>query len=111
MTESLNRVEHRWGQRIQVDLPVTVSVGQEGAIRGCMRNLSISGALLTMDADLRLDALIEVCIELPTPSRHPARLLAHVTRRCDGYVGIEWGEFAPIVVKDFLRSSVMWSSL
>jgi hypothetical protein len=111
MTQSLNGMEHRWGERIQVDLQVTVSANQAKRIRGWMRNLSLSGALLKIDADLRLHALIEVCVELPPPSRHPARLLAHVARRSEEDVGIEWCEFAPIVVKDLLRLPTVWLSL
>ncbi len=111
MTQSLIGVEHRWGERIAVDLSVTVAIGDEKAIRGSMRNLSLSGALLRIDTDLRVNALIEVGIELPTPSRRPARLLAYVSRSRNEEVGIEWGEFAPIVVKDLLRSSATWSSL
>ena len=111
MTQSLNGMEHRWGERIRVDLPVTVSAKQVERVRGCMRNLSLSGALLKIDSDLPLHTLIEVCVELPLPSRQPARLLAHVARRWEEDVGIEWCEFAPIIVKDLLRSPTMWLSL
>jgi hypothetical protein len=72
-----------------------------------MRNLSLSGALLRIDANLRLNALIEVSVELPQPSHLPAILLAHVSRKGKQNVGIEWCEFAPIVVKDLLRSPSM----
>jgi hypothetical protein len=104
-------MEHRWGKRIQADLPVTVFVNRERGFQGCMRNLSLSGALLRIDSDLHLHALIEVCVDLPPPSRRPAPLLAHVARRWEKDVGIEWCEFAPIVVKGLLRSPAMWLSL
>jgi hypothetical protein len=111
MTQLPNGMEHRRAGRIQVDLPVMVSADRAERIRGCMRNLSLSGALLRIDADLHLHALIEVCVELPTPSRHPARLLAHVSRRWEEEVGIEWCEFSPNLIKDLLRSPTMWISL
>jgi hypothetical protein len=88
-----------------------VSADLPERILGCMRNLSLSGALLRIDADLRPHALIEVCVELPTPSRHPARLLAHVSRSWEEDVGIEWCEFSPNLIKDVLRSPTMWLSL
>jgi hypothetical protein len=110
LTPSRNGMEHRSGERIEVELPVMVSADQKRAIRGRMQNLSLSGALLRIDADLRLHSLVEVCVELPTPSGHAARLLAHVSRKSKKDVGIEWAEFSPIVVKDLLRSSAMWLS-
>jgi PilZ domain len=107
MTQPRNEMEHRWGERIRMDLPVQVSADEVAGIRGCMRNLSLSGALLRMDSDLRMHALIEVSVKLPQPSRPPAILLAHVSRKREEDVGIEWCEFAPTVVKDLLRSPSM----
>ena len=107
MTRPRNEMEHRWGERILMDMPVQVSADQVAGIRGRMRNLSLSGALLRINADLRLHALIEVSLELPQPSQSPAILLAHVARKREEDVGIEWCEFAPIVVKDLLRSPSM----
>ena len=107
MTQPRNKMEHRWGERIRIDMPVHVSADEVAGIPGCMRNLSLSGALLRIDANLRLNALIEVSVELPQPSHPPAILLAHVSRKGKEDVGIEWCEFAPIVVKDLLRSPSM----
>ena len=107
MTQPRNKMEHRWGERIRIDMPVHVSAAEVAGILGCIRNLSLSGALLRIDANLRLNALIEVSVELPQPSHSPAILLAHVSRRREEHVGIEWCEFAPIVVKDLLRSRSM----
>jgi hypothetical protein len=107
MAEPSHEMEHRWGGRIWIDMPVQVSVDEVTVIRGFMRNLSLSGALLKIDADLRLHALVEVSVELPVPSPRPAILLAHVSRKRKEDIGIEWCEFAPIAVKDLLRSPSM----
>jgi hypothetical protein len=107
MTHPRNEMEHRWGERIRMDMPVRVSADEVAGIRGRMRNLSLSGALLRIDASLRLNALIEVSVELPQQSHSPAILLAHVSRTGKEGVGIEWCKFAPIVVKDLLRSPSM----
>jgi hypothetical protein len=72
-----------------------------------MKNLSLSGALVTSDCDLHLHSLIEVHIELPPPSPRIAIVTAHVSRKFKEGVGIEWCEFAPTVVKDLLRSAAV----
>jgi hypothetical protein len=60
-----------------------------------MRNLSLSGALIEADHELRLHANIEVCIELPETGRSAMRIMARVTRELEGAIGLEWREFAP----------------
>jgi PilZ domain len=107
MKRPSNEMEHRWGERIRMDMPVRVSANEMAGIRGSIRDLSLSGALLKIDVDLRLHVLVEVSVELPPPSPRPAILLAHVSRKREEEVGIEWCEFAPIVVKDLLRSPSM----
>jgi len=69
-----------------------------------MKNVSLSGALMRSDCDLRLHALIEVRIELPAPLRRAAVVKAFVSRKLQEGVGIEWCEFAPNIVRDLLRS-------
>jgi hypothetical protein len=99
-----NGLEHRWGERIRVNIPVHVSAAALARVDGCMKNLSLSGALMKSDSDLRLHTLIEVRIDLPPPSPRVAVVKAHVSRKLKEGVGIEWCEFAPTVVKDLLRS-------
>jgi hypothetical protein len=101
-----NGLEHRWGARVPVNIPVHVSVSAAtvSEANGCMKNLSLSGALMQSDCDLRLHALIEVRIELPPPSPRAAVVKAHVSRKFKECVAIEWCEFAPNIVKDLLRS-------
>jgi len=99
-----NGMDHRWGRRFQVDIPVHVSADALTRVGGCMKNISLSGALMKSDCDLRLNALIEIRIELPPPSSRAAVIKAHVSRKFKEGVGIEWCEFAPNIVKDLLRS-------
>jgi PilZ domain-containing protein len=73
-------------------------------IGGCMKNLSLSGALMNADCELRLHSLIEVRIELPLPAPRVAVVEAHVARTLKEGAGIEWCDFAPSVVRDLLRS-------
>jgi PilZ domain len=104
MAYQWNGREHRWGERVRVNIPVQLSVQSLAGIDACMKNLSLSGALLNTDFDLGLHSLIEVNIKPTTPSARAAVLAAHVSRKYADDVGVEWCEFAPSAVRDLLRS-------
>ena len=95
--------EHRWGERVRVDLPVHVLEEGRAAVPGYLKNLSLSGALLQSSHDLHLYTLIGVRIERPSPSADACVVKARVSRKPAHGIGIEWCEFAPAVVKDLLR--------
>jgi hypothetical protein len=95
--------EHRWGERVRVDLPVVVLEEGRAATGGFLNNLSLSGALLRANHDLHLYARIEVRIVLPSSSADSCVVKARVSRKPGYGIGIEWCEFAPAVVKDLLR--------
>jgi hypothetical protein len=99
-----NGLEHRWGERVRVNIPVHVSAAALTGVDGCMKNLSLSGALMKSDCDFRLHSLVEVRIEMSTPAPRIAVVKAHVSRKLQEGVAVEWCEFAPNVVKDLLRS-------
>jgi hypothetical protein len=95
--------ESRWGDRVNVNIPVRVSDALAGS-EGCMKNLSLSGAFVKADVELGLHSLIEVSIKMSSPSQRTAAITAYVSRKVKEGVGVEWCEFAPRVVKDLLRS-------
>jgi hypothetical protein len=102
--KSVNQLEHRLGERHEVNFPVRVEAGT--AVKGgtgYVRNLSLSGAFVTSDCDWRLNTLIEVSIRMPPSSTRVTIVRAIVSRKLKDGVGIEWYEFAPKVVKDLLR--------
>jgi hypothetical protein len=103
MAHTRNGLEHRWGERVRVNIPVRVSTAALASVGGRLQNLSLSGALMKCECDLRLHALIEVLIELPPPAGHAALLEAYVSRIVDEGMGIEWCAFAPHIVKGLLR--------
>ena len=103
MTDQLNGNGYRWGQRIPVDIPVQVAAPASPAIHGHLKNLSLSGALMEADHELRLHAYIEISIKLPETGRNAMRVMARVTRKLKDGVGVEWCEFAPSTVKNLLR--------
>jgi hypothetical protein len=96
--------ESRWGDRVNVNIPVQLWADTVAGADACMSNLSLSGALVKAHVDLGLHSMIEVNIKMPTAQRAEA-LTAYVSRKVAQGVGIEWCEFAPTVVKDLLRSS------
>lgn len=96
-------MEHRWGERVRVNIPVRVSAGGVAGIDGSIKNLSLSGAMMRSDCELRLHSLIEVHINLPGPSQRIDIVKAQISRKLENCVGIEWCEFAPAIVKDLLR--------
>jgi hypothetical protein len=61
---------------------------------------------MTTDCDLRIYTVIEVSIALPPPSFCTAVIKAHVVRKIEEGVGIEWYEFAPSIIKDLVRSAL-----
>ena len=107
MAYQLHYAEHRWGARIRVSIPVRIASPSETAIDGHMRNLSLSGALVTTTLASPLNSRITVTLELPSPLQGDATIEAHVTRRHNGEVGVEWCQFAPAAVKDLLRSPLI----
>lgn len=97
-------MEHRWGQRMPVN--VTARVGERPASRHVARvvDVSISGAFLRIG--LPVDDLHPVHIEIPTCGRKRSRALieAYVVRRGEDGVGVEWAEFAPEPVMALLST-------
>jgi hypothetical protein len=97
--------ESRWGDRLNVSIPVQVSATNiTASAAGCMVDLSLSGALVKADIDLALNSLIEVSIGMPSALRRGGAVMGYVSRKVKEGVGVEWCEFAPGVVKDLLRS-------
>jgi hypothetical protein len=98
-------MEHRWGERIGVDMPVRVVSHAYRMRPARLANLSVSGALIETDWELRPLSQIEVIIDLPHHWRYEApTVAAYVARRYKRGVGIEWCEFAPPVISKTLRS-------
>jgi hypothetical protein len=102
-----NGLEHRWGERVRVNIPVRLQAAALPRAEGCMKNLSLSGALLKSGCDLRLHSLIDVDIALPPPSSRTVVIKAHVSRKFPEGVGLEWYEFAPSIIKDLVRSALL----
>jgi hypothetical protein len=82
-------MEHRWGQRIVTNVPVSL-VGAPAAIGvGRILNVSTTGALVR--TRLPLPLLSVVCLETADPYLRPiGRLMGCVVRDGGSEIGIEW---------------------
>lgn len=103
-------MEHRWGSRISVDLPVRISgVGVGG--RGVLRDLSVSGGFV--ETALPLAALALVRIQIPRGmdgSLPTADVWGFVVRRTTQGAGIEWCELAPARLGQRMLDEYQWRS-
>jgi hypothetical protein len=98
-------MEHRWGQRVQVDFPVRVTAHRYSVRDGRLADLSVSGALVEADFGGRVLSRIQIAIVLPLWPKHEAPIVeAYVARKLKHRFGIEWCEFAPPAVTELLRA-------
>jgi len=103
-------MEHRWGQRLELQHEVRLQVETHGTISGRTRNLSLSGVFIAMPIPpLPLWTRVAVYLhaERPRrPRRHvPQPIFAYVVRRTEDGVGLEWCQFAPRSVRKLLNSN------
>jgi len=100
-------MEQRWGERLPVNVPVRVSAHAFFVRGGRLTDLSVSGAHLAVDLDLRLSSRIQIAVVLPYRSKYQAPAIhGYVTRRYRDGFGIEWCQFAPAAIGELLRSAV-----
>ena len=98
-------MEHRWGERVGVDIPVRITAHPFSVRHGRLTNLSVSGASIKAEADMRVLSRIQLVIEIPHTTRSEApNVAAYVTRSSKGLFGVEWCEFAPPVISELLAT-------
>jgi hypothetical protein len=108
MNSTQARTERRWGPRIQVDLPVRLSLDAGRVETGRMRNLSISGALIECAAELPTFTPLRVEVLAGSEAIHDRiELGARVVRAEHPCLGIEWREFEPQALVDLIKASSM----
>jgi hypothetical protein len=97
-------MEHRWGERLEVDLAVRLGSRPYAVRTGRLIDVSVSGANIAIGADLRVLSRVQVALVLPGRFAHATPVIsAYVTRRHRDGVGVEWFEFAPQAVVELLR--------
>ena len=100
-------MEHRWGERVQVDFPVRVIARRFLVRDGRLADLSVSGALVKAELEARVLSRIQVAIDSPLWPKHDSPIVeAYVTRRYKHEFGIEWCVFSPRAISELLRIAV-----
>jgi hypothetical protein len=100
-------MEHRWGQRATVDIPVRLSVLLYAIRAGRILNLSVSGAWLRSDFELPVCAQLDVAFGSTQASEQwSVPIPAYVVRTFRTDIGIEWCDFSPAQVRELLLAAV-----
>lgn len=100
-------MDHRWGNRIAVDLPIRVMhPGMSRCESGRLSNISLGGALLESSLDSNIGARLQVSISRCSGDTYYESVIdAFLVRKTGSVIGIEWAEFAPIDVIDLVRAA------
>jgi hypothetical protein len=86
-------MEHRWGERKAIDVPVRFVALPATIGAGRITNVSMTGAFMETQSPVRLLCMLYVeMIHLPKLEGRKRRLSASVVRRTPLGVGIEWCE-------------------
>ena len=99
-------MEHRWGERLLVNVPVRVSAHAFSQREGHLSDLSVSGALLVADLDARVLARVQIHVVSHHRRVHETPgIQAFIARRYRHGFGLEWCEFAPSAISELLRAA------
>lgn len=98
-------MEHRWGTRIAVHIPVRLTATRYSVARiGRLTNLSLSGGFIP-GVSLRPHAPIHVTFEYPLALLSSVeKLPALVARVCEEGAGVIWCDFAHPAIIQILRA-------
>jgi len=97
-------MEHRWGRRITVEIPIQM-VAQGSLRSGLVANLSVTGALIKADYQLRMLTRVQIFFESPTrPQKDALILAAYVTGNYRHGIGVEWSELASRSVTELFHA-------
>jgi len=100
-------MEHRWGRRVAVDIPIQVTSEDMLFMREAhLANLSITGAMIRADFRPRLLSRVQIVFGSSTsPQPDAPSIAAYVARNNRHGIGIEWCELASPIVTGLLRAA------
>jgi hypothetical protein len=90
-------MEHRWGERMEMDLPVLLNFGGPRIRKGRLRNVSISGCRVDVycSGKEHSDSAVDVALMTITERDEAIHLTGCIVRRTSRVLGIEWTELSP----------------
>jgi hypothetical protein len=96
--------EHRWGQRIALEVPVKLEFGGRPMGHGLLRSASISGGFI--DTTLELPIFSNLVVVLPANSEaapNGARLAGCLLRREPAGLAVEWRDMGCPAIASLLE--------
>jgi hypothetical protein len=94
-------MEHRWGARSRLNVPVQIDCGTGAVVFGVLRDASVSGAFVYTAAQMPAMTVVRL---LPISARchsHEA-VEAYVVRWTPEGCGLEWSELAPAGIVELM---------
>jgi hypothetical protein len=85
-------MEHRWGERVSVDIPILLRRHARRSAEARIANISQSGALIRTNLPLPLMGRVDIHV-------NGHALSSFVTRIESSGVGVEWCELSPKILE------------
>ena len=95
-------MEHRWGERVELDCPARLLLQDGTSEEGQVRNASISGALIDTDRDLPMYTSLSIRL---MAGRRAIELPACVVRVTRSGLAVEWRDMAVPTLIALLREA------
>jgi hypothetical protein len=92
-------MEHRWGDRVPVDIPVQLIGPARHVATGRLTNFSVSGAWV--EIDLHVPVMTNITVVIHDSKRVPMRpraIAGYVVRHVQGGIGVGWWKLAPVTI-------------
>jgi len=102
-------MNHREGERVATDIPVTVYGPDRGPIQTRMRDVSLSGAGIDCPEGVGVDPmdLVEIWMSLPLrEGLEPVRIAGFVVRRSSGRLGVMFMDETPWLPRRLREAAV-----
>jgi PilZ domain len=102
-------MEHRWGERVSVDLRVEIQVGSRRRVPGRLRSASISGCQVDISSTCRLPHLtgVELIVAPAAALDEAIHLHGCIVRRTSRGFGIEWLDLSPAGLTVLLNQTLL----